>query len=302
MSIRAKIAKHYLLRKKIQLVNRHKDSTFDPMLVRKWANRVTARFKPPATVRFEPLTVNNCNAEWVIPPQIKTNQVILYVHGGAYIGGSAKTYRGLTGKLAQVAQLKVLAIDYRLVPESSFPDGRDDVVDAFKWLVKLGYQPKEIIIAGDSAGGGLALSATLSIRDNLRKQPAGLVLLSAWTDVAATNPSITENEDCDPVLSGKHMGLVGKLYAGSYAVDHPGVSPIHADPKGLCPILVHVGSEEILLDDSILLTKRFKEKGADIRLKVWKDCMHVFHISWKFLPEGRKAIREINEFIKTLNK
>jgi len=300
MSIRAKIAKHFLLKKKLALIKRHEGRAFDPLVLRKWADLVTARFRPPAKVKFEPQMVNDCNAEWVIPPRIKTNQVMLYVHGGGYVGGSAKTYRGLTGKLAKDACIKVLAIDYKLVPEYAYPEGRNDVVNAFKWLIKAGYKPKEIIVAGDSAGGGLALSAALAIRDKLKKQPSGLILLSPWTDVSGVNPSVKENEDRDPVLSGEHMATLGKLYAGDYPTNDPGVSPIYADPKGLCPILVHVGSEEVLYDDSVLLAKRFKEAGANIRLKVWKDCMHVFHISWKFFPEGRKAIKELDAFIKEL--
>jgi len=300
MRIRAKIAQHYLLRKKRQLVKKHEGRAFDPLLLRKWANRVTARFKPPAKVRFEEITVNDCNAEWVIPPKIKTNQVLLYVHGGGHVGGSAKAYRGLTGKIAEVACIKTLAIDYKLVPEYIYPASKNDVIGVFKWLVKAGYKPKEIIVAGDSAGGGLALSAVLAIKEQLKKQVGGLVLLSPWTDLTGTNPSIATKEDSDPVLAGEHMVTIGKLYAGSYATTDPGVSPIFADPKGLCPVLVHVGSEEILLDDSVLLAKRYAAAGADIRLKVWQGCMHVFHISWKYLPEGRKAIKEISEFITAL--
>lgn len=300
MSLRGKIANKYLLRKKRQLLERHIGRTFDPLVLRKWANMVTAKFKPPVKVRFEPITINEQYAEWVIPPKMISNQVLLYVHGGGYVGGSAKTYRGLTGKLAEATHLKTLAVDYGLAPENPYPDGVNDVVAAFKWLMKLGYSPKEIVIAGDSAGGGLALSSTLSIRDQLKKQPAGLILLSPWTDLAASNPSFKENENKDPVLSGIHMPAVGKLYAGSHSTKDPGVSPFYADPKGLCPILVHVGTEEVLLDDSVLLAQRYQAAGADIQLKVWKDCMHVFHISWKFLPEGRKAIKEIVQFIKGL--
>ncbi len=302
MSLRAKIAQFYLLRKKVRMVNRQKNKPFDPLLLRKWMDRLTSDFKPPAKVKFEPITINDCYAEWVIPTSIKTNQVLLYLHGGAYVGGSSKKYRGLTGKLAQVCNIKTLAFDYSLAPENPFPKGLNDVVAAYKWLLKIGYQSSEIIVAGDSAGGGLALSTVLNLRDKLKMQPGGLILLSPWTDVTATNPSITKNERIDPILSGDPMVTIGQLYAGDYALDDPGVSPMYADHKGLCPVLVHVGSEEILLDDSVLLVERLKKVGVEVKLKVWQGCMHVFHLSWKYVPEGRKAIKEIDQFIKGLQQ
>jgi len=300
MSIRARIAKQYLLRNKRKLTARYANKPFNPILLRKWANRVTAGFKPPAKVKFEPFTLHDCYAEWVIPTEIRTKQVLLYVHGGAHVGGSAKTYRGITGKLAEEIQVKTLAIDYKLVPEHCYPAGRNDVINAFNWLVEIGYLPNEIILAGDSAGGGIVLSTALELRDQQKIQPGGIVLLSPWTDLTASNSSVTEMEDHDPILLGGHMTTIGKLYAGDLPADDPGISPIYAISKGLCPILVHVGSEEILLDDSVLLAERYKKHGTDIRLKVWRGCFHVFQIAWKYLPEGRKAIKEIGQFIKGL--
>jgi monoterpene epsilon-lactone hydrolase len=199
------------------------------------------------------MTVQGIPAEWVIAPNAVEGRVFLYLHGGAYIMGSLNTHRHLAAKLSRSTATKVLLIDYRLTPENPFPAALEDAVKSYRWLVSSGISPEQIVIGGDSAGGGLTLATLLSLRDDGDALPASVVLLSPWTDLEGTGESMESWKEVDPWLSSEATRAIPAMYIHELDPRNPLVSPIYADLGGLPPMLVHVGNDEILLDDRSVL-------------------------------------------------
>ncbi len=221
---------------------------------------------------------------------------VLYCHGGAYAVGSPKVYRGLAARLAVAAGCDVAAIDYRLAPEHIHPAAPDDAIAAYEALLAH-TDPRSIVIAGDSAGGNLTLATLLRIRDRGMPAPAGAVLLSPWTDLTGSGESMHVNARRDPMLPAQRVAEAAVLYAPHSDHRHPDVSPLFGDFSGLPPLDIHVGSTEILLDDSRRLASRARAAGVDATLTIWPRMPHVFPIFADFLPEGRRAIDHIAAFI-----
>jgi epsilon-lactone hydrolase len=246
-------------------------------------------------VKVEKTTVEGIPAEWVAAPNAVEDRVFLYLHGGAYILGNCNTHRGITAKLSRSTYSKVLLPEYRLAPENPFPAAIEDAVQAYRWLVSSGYKPKQIIIGGDSAGGGLTLSTLLSLKEAGDELPALTVLLSPWTDLEGTGESMETRAEADPWLKPEASRATPVLYIGDLDRRTPLVSPIYADLDGLPPMLVHVGNDEILLSDSVRLVDRARAAGVEVSFKVWEDLWHVFHTFE--IPEANQAIDEIGEFV-----
>lgn len=254
--------------------------------------------KLPSDVVTRPVNSGGVPAEWITTPDINNNQVHLHLHGGAYFIGSIDTYRDFVARLGRAAGMCSLLIDYRLAPEHPFPAALEDSINAYRWLLTEGYDPTKIILTGDSAGGGLALSTLVSLRDSGDPLPAGAVCLSPWTDLAVTGDSIKTKADADPINKPEFLKNSGPMYAGNYDLKNSLISPLYADLQGLPPLFVQVGSEETLLDDSTRLAKRAKNAGVDVRLEVWEGMVHVFQSNAKILPEGRQAIDKIGLFMR----
>ncbi|CAH0345771.1 alpha/beta hydrolase [Bacillus sp. CECT 9360] len=247
-------------------------------------------------IKTEKIMIENTPAEWVIAPNAARDRVFLYLHGGAYMLGSLNTHRDLAAKLSRSTATRVLVIEYRLAPEHPFPSGIEDAVTAYRWLLRSGISPERIVVGGDSAGGGLTMAMLLSLRDAGDALPASAILLSPWTDMEGTGESMESRADADPWLNPEQNRAAPFLYIGSMDRRHPLVSPIYADLQGLPPMLVHVGNDEILLDDSVRLVERANAAGVEATLKVWEDMWHVFQ---QFTtPEASKAIDEIGEYVK----
>lgn len=257
-----------------------------------------AQYPIPPDVAIEKTTIENIPAEWVVAPNAVRNRVFLYLHGGAYIMGSLNTHRDLAAKLSRSTSTSVLVIDYRLAPEHPFPAALEDALIAYRWLLANGFDPEQIVIGGDSAGGGLTLSTLLSLRDAGDPLPGGAVLLSPWTDLAGTGESMESRREVDPWLSPDSSRVVPSLYIGSLDRRNPIVSPLYADLTGLPPMLVHVGNDEILLDDSVRLVENGRGVGVDMQLKIWDDMWHVFQ-SFQ-IPEAKQAIDEIGQYVSEL--
>lgn len=247
-------------------------------------------------VTVEKLTVEGMPAEWVSAPNAAQDRVFLYLHGGAYIMGSCNTHRDLASKISRSTGSRVLVIEYRLAPENQFPAAVDDALAAYRWLISNGVSPDKLVVGGDSAGGGLTLALLLTLRDAGDALPSAVVLLSPWTDLEGTGASMETRADVDPWLKPTESRQAPLLYIGSLDRRHPLVSPIHADLKGLPPMLVQVGDHEILLDDSVRLVERAREAGVEVSFKIWDEMWHVFQ---QFaMPEAAEAIEEIGEFVK----
>ena len=248
----------------------------------------------------EPISADGIGAEWIIPPGAAADRVILYLHGGGYVMGSIATHRAMVARIARAAQARALSIDYRLAPEHPFPAAVEDATAAYRWLLAQGYQPAKIVIAGDSAGGGLTIAALLSIRDAHLPMPAAAVPISPWTDLGGTGESIKTRAARDPMISGGGGGLsqMAQKYLGKAAHTNPLASPIHADFHGLPPMLIQVGDAEVLLDDATRVAKRAKAAGVKVELEVWDDMIHVWHVFAKILPEAQQAIDKIGKFVQ----
>ncbi len=250
-------------------------------------------------VTTEDTTAGGVPARFFSAPAADTSKVVLYLHGGGYVIGSPTTHAWLTGAISRASGMRVLSLDYRLAPENACPAAIQDAVFAYQSLVESGYAPENIAIAGDSAGGGLTAAALVSIRERELPMPAAAALLSPWTDLAATGASITERSSRDPIVGDPSMiTMMANNYLLSMSPRDPQASPLYADLKGLPPLLIQVGSEEVLFDDASRLHARAKEAGVDSTFEEWDGQVHVFQMQGWMVPEGQQAIDKIGAFLK----
>jgi epsilon-lactone hydrolase len=252
-----------------------------------------------ADVKCEPVDAGGVGAEWIVPPEAASDRVILYLHGGGYVMGSINTHRAMVARIARAAEARGLALDYRLAPEHPFPAAVDDATAAYRWLLSQGYKPGKIVIAGDSAGGGLTIATLLALRASGVAMPAAAVPISPWTDMEGTGDSVRSKAGKDPMADIEALRSMAKKYVGEHDARNPLASPLHADFHGLPPMLIQVGEAEILLDDSTRVAERAKAAGVDVELEVWDDMIHVWHVFAKLLPEGQQAIDKIGRFVIT---
>jgi acetyl esterase/lipase len=255
----------------------------------------TRFFRIPKKVHCQPVNIKGITAEWIRFPTSK-DSVILYLHGGAYALGSINTHREYLSRLALATQQKVLAINYRLAPEHPFPAALEDSLMSYRWLLSQGFDSSNIVIAGDSAGGGLTLSTLVSLRDAGDPQPACAVCISPWVDLTLSTQSIHTKAPVDPLLSSNILKVYSKYYAGDFETNLPLISPLFADLKGLPPLLIHVGTNEILLDEAIQISENAHLAGVDVTLETWEGMFHVFQII-SFLPETQRSLDHIAKFI-----
>jgi epsilon-lactone hydrolase len=255
-------------------------------------------FPVPGDVRTEPVEIDGLRAEWVRPPESRPDRVLLYLHGGGYMLGSLNTHRELVARLARALGANALHVDYRLAPENPFPAAVDDATAAYRWLLASGVAPRSITIAGDSAGGGLALATLLALRDAGEPLPAAYVGLSPWTDLEGTGDSAQAGAVDDPMISGPGIRVTGELYLGGADPRTPLASPLYGDFAGLPPMLILVGTREVLLDDSTRLAERARAAGVDVELEVWQDLIHVWPFFGPDMPESRDAVALIAEFTR----
>ncbi|MCL4262579.1 MAG: alpha/beta hydrolase [Anaerolineae bacterium] len=264
---------------------------------RRSMEKLGARARLPADCRAESVSIGSLAAEWVIPAQVADGRAILYLHGGAYCLGSARSHRFLGGYAARAVQSRVLLPDYRLAPEHPFPAAVDDAVAAYRWLLAAGYKPENLTIMGDSAGGGLALAALVALRDAGERLPGTAVCISPWTDLAGTGDSMTGKRQVDVLLTPELLARYARWYADGRDLTHPLISPLYASLAGLPRLLIQVGENEILLDDATRLLARARADGVDVTLEVWPDMVHVWHALAALIPESRQAIARIGEFV-----
>ncbi|MGG1677084.1 alpha/beta hydrolase [Neobacillus sp. NRS-1170] len=258
------------------------------------------RLRMPKDSKVESIQIEGMYAEWISSQGSLNDKVILYLHGGGYEYCSVQTHRTLAAGIGKAAGVKVLIPEYRLAPEHPFPAAIEDAVRIYRWLLEEGFHPSNIIVAGDSAGGGLSLAAALVLREQNEPLPAGIVALSPWVDLTSSGESYKTNKDLDPYLNVEGIWKVAREYAGRESLNHPLISPVFADLSGLPPLFIQVGSHEILQSDAELLAVQARKGGVDVSYKVWDGMWHVWQMSGDFLPEARKAIQEIGDFVKRI--
>ncbi len=252
-------------------------------------------YKIPASVRITSSSVNGIPGEWVESPN-STDALLLYLHGGGYFGCSAETHRPITVWFA-LHGFRVFAPNYRLAPENPFPAAVDDAVSAYRGLLANGHSAQRLVVAGDSAGGGLALSLMLALRAAGTPLPAAAALFSPWTDLAATGESIRTNAARCPMFNGEDIGPSARYYLGNADPRNPLASPFYADLSGLPPLLIHVGADETLRDDSTRVAEKARAAGVFIELKIWPVVPHAWQLALQILPEARQSLRESAEFL-----
>jgi phosphinothricin tripeptide acetyl hydrolase len=255
-------------------------------------------FPVPLDVKVEHVTVPSTPAEWLTPPGARDDAAVLYLHGGGYVIGSPRSHRHLAAAVGTAAKSQVLLLDYRLAPEHPFPAAVDDAVAAYRWLLDRKIAPARIVIGGDSAGGGLTVATLLALRDAGVPLPAAGVCISPWVDLTCAGGSYATRADVDPIVTRDGVANLATAYLGGKDAKTPLASPLFADLRGLPPLLIQVGDDEVLLDDSVQLAERARKAGVEATLDVWPKMVHVWHWFFPMLDEGQAAIDRIGEFVR----
>ena len=254
--------------------------------------------KLPKGIEFERVDIGGFEAEWLVPIGKSAELAVLHLHGGGYVSGSAEFHRMLSSQLVKSLDALVLVPNYRLAPEHPFPAALEDALAVYRYLLSSGYDPAGIVLSGDSAGGGLALATVMSLRAGGEPLPAALVLMSPWTDLELKNPSCTEKADDEAVLTVPALKEWASEYAGGTRLDDPLVSPVNGDFSGFPPMLIQVGSEEILLDDARIVARKAEEAGVRVKLSVWDGLWHVWQLLGALVPENEASFAELGLFIR----
>ena len=259
---------------------------------------LSAGFTLPADIRTERLSAGGVPAEWVVAPEASADRTLLYLHGGGYVVGSINTHRDLAARLSRAARTRVLVIDYRLAPEHPYPAAVEDATAAYRWLLATGAPPQRIVIAGDSAGGGLTIATLVALRDGAQPLPAAGVCLSPWVDLEGSGESMATKAAVDPLVDRDRLRKTAAYYLAGQDPCTPLAAPLYANLSGLPPLLIQVGTAETLLDDSTRLAERARKAGVNVTLEPWEDMIHVWQAFAAILPEGQQAIERIGEFIR----
>ena len=263
-----------------------------------WAwlmSRVHTMTKAASTARVELDGLRTLRAQ---PKEREPERVVLYLHGGGYCIGSWATQAGLISRISVAADAVVYAPNYRLAPEHPHPAALHDALRAYRWLLERGIAASNMALAGDSAGGGLALATAVAARNEGLPMPGALVLISPWVDLRGDTPSMTTNASIDPMLRVSWSRQCARQYLNGRDPEDPACSPLFANHRGLPPTLIHVGSDEVILDDSTRLAARCKDSGVDVTLRIFQGMWHEFQIHAGMLREADEAVVEIGEFVK----
>lgn len=256
-----------------------------------------AQFPLAEDVRCQPVDAGGVPAEWITTPESVEERGIYYLHGGGYVIGSINTHREMASRLSRAAAARVLLIDYRRAPENLFPAAVEDSVAGYRWLLSRGVNPARVVIAGESAGGGLTVATLVALRDAGEPLPAAGVCLSPWVDLECLGESMTTKAEIDPIAQREKVLMMAKTYLGDTDPRTPLAAPLYADLRGLPPLLIQVGTAEVLLDDATRLAERAKSAGVEVVLEPWEDMIHMWHL-FPMLPEAQQAIDRIGEFVR----
>lgn len=253
-------------------------------------------YKPSPGVQHTPAEVGGVPGLWT--ERGGEDATLLYFHGGGYIIGSAAGYRDFAARLSAACGARVFAADYRLAPEHPHPAALDDAVACYRALLAGGVEPARLVVAGDSAGGGLTLATLMALRDAGDPLPAAAVCLSPWTDLSGSGDSVRSNAQADPMITPQALEFMAGHYAPGQDLSAPALSPVFGDFAGLPPMLLLVGDTEILRDDASRIADGVRAAGGEVRYEAWRGMPHVWPTFARFLPEGRAAVTQIGEFVR----
>jgi acetyl esterase/lipase len=261
------------------------------------AEKFAAAFVKPADIEIEAAALDGIAVEWIIPARAHPGRIFFHLHGGGYVLGNPAGSRSFTSLFANLAQCRVVSVDYRLAPEEPFPAALEDSVRAYGALLAQGRDARSIAIGGESAGGGLAVATLVEARRRGFPMPAALTAISPWTDMRCNSPSFDNKASVDPLLTRRSLREMAEAYLGG-ADPHDGrASPALADLAGLPPLLIHAGSDEVLLDDSMALLDAAGAANIEARLVVWAGMIHVWHMFHAMLPQGAEAMAQLAAFV-----
>jgi len=268
-------------------------------LQRTWFIGIAAALRAPRGTERRRLDLGGVPAECTTTALASASgPTVLYLHGGGYCIGSPRTCRSITGHLAKTCGAKVYALDYRLAPEHRHPAALEDALAGYRALLAQGIPPSRLVIAGDSAGGGLAVATAVALRDAKLPLPAALVLISPWVDLACSGETHASVGRRDPLLTTACLRRWAKDYLGDRPAEDPAGSPLYADLSGLPPMLIQVGSEEILHADAIRLRERAEQAGVAVALREYPGLWHDFQMYAGWLRDSDQALDEIADFIR----
>ena len=266
-------------------------------------------WKCPEHLDCTEIDLGDCRADLLVKKAVEGEEreysgIVLQLHGGGYYGGMHNTYRDTAAMYAEVSGgYSVLTPDYRTAPENPYPAALKDAIAAYERILDMGFESREIVIAGDSAGGGLALALVLYLRDNGAPMPGGIITMSAWTDLTASGASYTEHFGDDPIFGGTYNTLIYKngYYRGSDPWD-PYISPVFGSFEGFPPVLMQVGEKEMLLDDTRDVAGKLKEANVPVREHIYPGMFHVFQLGLLLYPESREAWNEVRQFFRKIQE
>jgi monoterpene epsilon-lactone hydrolase len=293
---------NFMLRNRHLLEGKLRKETFDFNTsiagFRELCEKGATRFgKIPEGIKVKAQLIEGINAEWLIPQGSDPTKVILYVHGGGYVSGSCNDHRGIVSKFAKSTGVTNLVYEYRLAPEHPFPASLDDSVKVYQWFLASGFKPENILIAGESAGGGLCLAILLALKERNIALPVAAVSISPWTDLTCSGDSYrTKNKVSLAPLNS--WTVFSKYYIGDNQPANPLISPLFGDLKGLPPILLNSGMDDELYDDGELFYLKAKREGVDIKFRAGKEMVHCYPLLAPMIPEATEAMKEIVDFVQ----
>jgi acetyl esterase/lipase len=267
-------------------------------LFRENCEKGAARYaKAPEGITVKEQTIEGIKSEWLIPDGANPEKLIMYVHGGGYVAGSCSDHRGFVSKFAKFTEVTNLVFEYRLAPDNPFPAALDDSVKVYRWLLESGYKPGNIVIAGESAGGGLTLATLLALKENKIQLPVAAVAISPWTDLTCSSDSYKTKNRFSPAPLNSWF-VFSKHYCGNTPADNPFISPLFGDLNGLPPIFINSGVNDELFDDGEKFAAKAKNAGVDVTFRAGEGMVHCYLLLAPMFPEAIDAMNEIVQFIR----
>jgi len=257
------------------------------------------RFPLDPDIRVErTLVASGVPAEWTWTAAADSTRAVLYLHGGGYMFGSILSHRHLVAEIGRLSASRTLAIDYRRSPENPFPAAVDDAMASYRFLLNEGYEPHRIALAGDSAGGGLIVSTLVAIKEASLPQPACGWLISPWVDMEASGETFVSRANADPIVKREIIVNFAQAYLNGADPRSPLASPLYSNLRGIAPLLIQVGASEVLLDDSLKLAREAGTADVSVRLEIWPEMIHIWHVFHRILGDGRKAVQAGAKFLR----
>ncbi len=272
-------------------------ATADVVSARKRLDFFASKMPTAAGVAVRKDSIAGLHAEWLIPGGAPDHKLLLYWHGGAYVMGSCDSHRPFVSHIARAAGIRALLPEYRLAPEHPFPAAIEDAVGVYRSLLQQGFEPANIAVAGDSAGGGISVAMLVSLREAGDPLPGALVLLSPLLDLSGQGDSMLTRVHQDPWFNPDILPIVARHYCGDVGLTDPLVSPVFADASGMPPTLIQVGNDEILLSDAERFAENIRASGGQVDVDVWPGMWHVWQMFIGLMPESRQAVEKLGSFI-----